>query len=219
MDHHCNCKALVRIITGKDYKRLEFFGTHDKNSHANDASKKLKYNQIGAIYDSSMIAPKQSATQLRRNLMQAKGSPDKPLHMDPAQLLLIQRRVRSASQELTKQKLDTATVPESLGKLIRWCADHDFHAALAKHNDPNDDYCLPLFSAFVIGSDIKMERQAIHINLSAPWFLMNAIRALESGWTVQLNGNATFGFCRVAVDMIGLGFCSMGAPTIPHVGP
>ena len=128
----------------------------------------MKYNQIGAIYDSVLIVLKQSATQLRLNLMQAKGSPDKHLHMDPAQLRLIQRRVRSVSQELTKQKLDTATIPESLGELIGWCAENDFHAALAKHNDPNDDYCLPLFSAFVIGSDIKPERQAIHINLSAP---------------------------------------------------
>ncbi len=63
--------------------------------------------------------------------MQAKGSLDKHLHMDPAQLRLIQRRVWNASQELTKQKLDTSTVPKSLGELIGWCAEHDFHAALA----------------------------------------------------------------------------------------
>ena len=137
------------------------------------------------------------------------------MHMDPAQLCLIQRRVQSARQELTKQKLDTATVPESSGELIGWCAAQDFYAALRQHNDPNDDYCLPLFSAFIIGSDIKPERQDIHINLSSPWFLMNAIRALETGWTVQLNGDATFGFCRAVVDMIGLGFCSMGGANHP----
>ena len=44
---------------------------------------------------------------------------------------------------------------------------------------------------------------------------MNAIRALETGWTVQLNGDATFGFCRAAVDMIGLGFCAMGGANHP----
>ncbi len=94
-----------------------------------------------------MIPPKQSATQLRRNMMQAKGSPDKHMHMDPAQLRLIpgQRRAQSARQELTKQKLDTSTVPESLGELIGWCVAQDFYAALRKHNDPNDDYRLPLF--------------------------------------------------------------------------
>ena len=44
---------------------------------------------------------------------------------------------------------------------------------------------------------------------------MNAISALETGWTVQLNGDATFGFCRAAVDMNGLGFCSMGGANHP----
>ncbi len=106
-----------------------------------------------------------------------------------------------------------------MGEFIGWCEAQDFYAALRKHNDPNDDYCLPLFSAFVIGSDIKLERQAIHINLSAPWFLKNAIRALETGWVVQLNGDATFGFCRAAVDMIGLGFCSMGGANHPACWP
>ena len=32
--YRCKCKARVRIIAGKDYKLLEFFGTHDENSHA-----------------------------------------------------------------------------------------------------------------------------------------------------------------------------------------
>jgi hypothetical protein len=46
-------------------------------------------------------------------------------------------------------------------------------------------------------------------------FLLNAIRALETGWVVQLNEDATFGFCSAAVDMIGLGFCSMGGANHP----
>jgi hypothetical protein len=86
---------------------------------------------------------------------------------------------------------------------------------LRKHNNPADEYCLPLFTAFVLGHDIIPERQAVHINLSAPWFLMNAIRALETGWVLQLNGYATFGYCRAAMDMIGLCFCSMGCANHP----
>jgi hypothetical protein len=120
-----------------------------------------------------MVAPKQSATQLRRNLMQTKGSrlsPEQHKHMDPAQLLLIQRRVQTALQDLTKQKLDTSTVPESLGELVGWWETQDFYAALRKHNDPADEYCLPLFTAFFLGHDIKPERQAIHINISALGF-------------------------------------------------
>ena len=91
----------------------------------------------------------------------------------------------------------------------------DFDAALRKHNDLADEYCLPLFSAFVLRSDIKQERQAIHINMSSPWFLLNAIRALECCWVMQLNEDGTFGFCRAAVEMLGLDFCSMGGANHP----
>jgi hypothetical protein len=46
--------------------------------------------------------------------------------MDLAPLRLIQRRIQSARQDLTKQKVDTSTVPESLGELVQWCAAQDF---------------------------------------------------------------------------------------------
>ena len=105
-----------------------------------------------------MVAPKQSAAVLRRNLMHAKGSPDKHKHIHPSQLRCIQRRVQSSRKILTQQKLASATVPESLGELVQWCEKQDFYAAVRKHNDPHDEYCLPLFAAFVFGHDIKAER-------------------------------------------------------------
>ena len=115
------------------------------------------------------------------------------------------------------QKLAAASVSESLGEIVGWCKKVIFYAALRKHNDPADENCLPLFSAFVLGSDIKPERQAIHISLSPPYFLFNAIRALECGLGVQLNGDGTFGFCRAAVNILGLCFCSMGGANHPAV--
>ena len=101
MHYRCKCQAKVRIITGKGYKRLEFYGTHDEKSHAVDKSKTLKYNHIVTIHDAVMVAPKQSAAVLRRNLMQAKGSPEQHKHIDPSQLRVIQRRVQTALQVLT----------------------------------------------------------------------------------------------------------------------
>ena len=121
LSYRCKCKVQVRIITGKVYKRLEFFGSHDETSHATNRSNQLKYDQITIIHNSVMVAPKQSATQLRRNLMQAKGSTDQHTHMEPSQLRLIQRRVQTARQELTKQKLAVETVPEALSELTGWC--------------------------------------------------------------------------------------------------
>ena len=51
--------------------------------------------------------------------------------------------------------------------------------------------------------------------MSSPWFLCNAIRAIECGWVVQLNGDGTLGFCRADVNMIGPGFFSMGDANNP----
>ena len=63
--------------------------------------------------------------------------------------------------------------------------------------------------------DIQPEYQVIHINFASVWFLLNAVRAIETGWVVQLNGDATFGFCRTDIDMIALGFCSFGDSNNP----
>ena len=90
MNHRCKCKAMVRIITGKDHKRLEFVGTHDETSHANDSSKSLTHKQIVTIHQAVMVAPKQSAASLRRNLMHVKGSLEQHKKMDPTKLRCIQ---------------------------------------------------------------------------------------------------------------------------------
>jgi hypothetical protein len=37
--------------------------------------------------------------------------------------------------------------------------------------------------------------------------------SLQTGWVTQLNGDATFGFYRAELDMIELGFNSLGAVT------
>ena len=41
--------------------------------------------------------------------------------MDPTQLHVVQRRVQIARQELIKQKLAIASVPESFGELFGFC--------------------------------------------------------------------------------------------------
>ena len=66
-----------------------------------------------------------------------------------------------------------------------------------------------------MGYDIKPERQLIKINFANKWFLLNAVRAIETGWVMQLNGDATFGFCCANIDIIALGFCSFGVSNNP----
>ena len=88
---------------------------------------------------------------------------------------------------------------------------------LQRHNDPEDDCFLPLHQAFMLGHDIKSEWGLIHVCLSSPHLALNALRGIETGWRNQMNGDSSFGFCRVNVDMICLGFNSMGS-VIPRAG-
>ena len=106
-------------------------------------------------------------------------------------------------------------MPETIGQLIEWCDSLLLEHHLQRHNDPGDDYCLDLHTTYVLGHDIKDMRAMIHFNLSSPHCALNAVRAIETGWGTQLNGDATFGFCRANVDMICLGFNSMGSVNNP----
>jgi hypothetical protein len=55
----------------------------------------------------------------------------------------------------------------------------------------------------------------IHFNVSSPHCALNAVRCMETGWGNQMNGKATIGFCSANVDMICLGFNSMGCVNNP----
>jgi hypothetical protein len=48
------------------------------------------------------------------------------------------------------------------------------------------------------------------VNFANIWFLLKAVRAIETGWAVQLTGDIIFGFCSANIDMIALGFCLFG---------
>ena len=119
MIHRCKCTAKARICTGTNYKLLEFHGTHDETSHAKDYSKSLTYKQIATIHEAVMVAPGQSATTLRRNRMQAQGSPEQHKHISPSKLRCIQRCVHTERKNSTQQKLAAASVPESIGEQLR----------------------------------------------------------------------------------------------------
>ena len=74
-----------------------------------------------------------------------------------------------------------------------------------------------LFEPIVIGMGIQAHRDVVHVNLSSPWFLFNVLRSYKCRWATQLNGDCTFNFCKVAVDMIGLGINSIGGHNNPLV--
>ena len=212
MNYRCGCEARIRIIIGHDFIQLERHGVHDVNSHVEDRSKFLKHDQIIAVSEAVTIAPNLSAAILRRNLQMLDG-PGSDIGADL--LRSIRYRVKSSREKLATSQLEGHFIDGSFGSLTRFANRINFSSLIDKHNDPTDEYHMDIFAPVVIGSDIKARHDVVHLNITSPWFLCNIFRSYMSGWSTQLNGDNTFGFCRSAVDMIGLGVNSIGGHNNP----
>ena len=76
---------------------------------------------------------------------------------------------------------------------------------------------LSLHLPYVIGYSVDSSHQdigksaGIFIVLSNIWMLLNIGRALNSGWPLQIQGDATFTVCAEAVGVLGIGVNSLGA--------
>jgi hypothetical protein len=102
--------------------------------------------------------------------------------MQSALLRSMQRRVRKTRKELTIRELSVSgIVPELIGKLTEQCESMLLEHHLKRHNDQEDEFCLPLHQAFVLGHDIKHHRALIHLNVSSAHFALNALRCIETG--------------------------------------
>ena len=83
------------MVTGPDYIELQ---RHGLNSHENDESKKLTYDQIVSVVEAVKTAPTLSGAVLRRNLLDH-GSQTKTI---PVQLKrCVERRVYAARKEVS----------------------------------------------------------------------------------------------------------------------
>jgi hypothetical protein len=132
---------------------VEKRGVHDKECHSadKDQSKFLKLHQIEAIRAGVIIAPKQGATHLRRNLMHA--SPEK--RIQPTLARSVERQVRKFRAKLTEAKLEGISVDDSYGSLVALADSKWFSTLLANHNDPDCDYHMDMYDPFIIGRDFN----------------------------------------------------------------
>ena len=134
MRHRCKCGCCVRVVRCADYIELQRSGLHDRNSHDNDESKKLKYDQIVSVKEAVKTAPTLSGAVLRRNLLEH-HSPSKTI--PPCLKRSVEHLVYRVRKDLTKQQLG-AEVDDSFGNLGRFAQDNTIEALMTKHNNPAD---------------------------------------------------------------------------------
>ena len=210
MAFRCDCEAQIRITEGfchgDGFTLLEKSGTHDINSHQKDKSKFLKIKHIEAVHNAVSVAPTVAATALRRNLALA----GEEVRIDPKYARCIQRQVRKSRKLLTVAQLLGYEIGSSFGALTEFASNFWINSLNDRHNDDADPFHFDLFRPFVIGKDIKAERDIVHIKFSSPWFICNILRQIAAGWIFQINADGTFGFCRHSVEMIDFGVNSVG---------
>ncbi len=178
MRHWCQCKVSCRLVTGLKFIELQRHGLHDKDSHDNDGSKKLKYDLSVSVHEAAKTAPTLSGAVLRRNLMDH-DSPTKTISLQLQRC--VQRIVQNVRKQVTQQHVDGFDLKDSFGSLHVLCATNLFSDIMRKPNDPQDACHFSLFEFVVLGSQVCPERDIVRITFSSIWMILNAFRAIITG--------------------------------------
>jgi hypothetical protein len=69
LQHRAKCKCMLRLVmAGYNVELQRNENRHQADSHAEDGSKRLKYDQMVAIREEVITGPQLSATIMRRNM-------------------------------------------------------------------------------------------------------------------------------------------------------
>ncbi len=159
----------------------------------------MKHKQIETISDAIAIAPFSSAATIRHLLM----VPKKGCSIGTDKLRSIDYHARMARVRLTTEQLSGFEIEYMYSSYLRYAERFSFRRLADQHNYPLHDFHFDLNDPVVIGYDVNTHCNLLYLNISFPWFLLNIFLSYATGWATQLNGDTTFKFCRVDVDMIG----------------
>jgi hypothetical protein len=112
------------------------------------------------------------------------------------------RRVRRARKHLTTKQLGGFGIADGFCNPHDICICSAWSVLVRKHNDPANDYHLPLCDYVVIGHELIEERDIVRISLSLPWMLANALRAIVAEWNFQHCADVTGNVCNRSVDLL-----------------
>jgi hypothetical protein len=188
------------FVMAKDYLELQRSEPcHHAASHAQDDSKKLKYEQMVAIRDAVVTVLQLSAAMLCRN-MQMHNSPTKTILAD--HMSSFQHQVFSASKTLCAQQLKGFSLNDSNCNLQEFVDCHLWSTLVHRHNYPEDVYHIGLHNFCVISHQNEAAFDILRMNMSSLWMLTHAFHAIKAGWGFQLNADVSSKLCQKSVDLL-----------------
>jgi hypothetical protein len=105
----------IRVGRGRGLLILERCGLHDVQSHDEDGSKFLKYDQ--KLSKAAITAPNLSGSAICRNML-LHDSPSKTIGAEHRQSVM--RRVRHARKNLTTKQLGSFVIADNIGSLTEF---------------------------------------------------------------------------------------------------
>ncbi len=167
MSWRAGCRCLLQLVTAKDSGFLELQRSelrHHAASHAQDDSKKLKYEQMVAIRDAVVTAQQLSAAMLRRNMEMH----EKPTKTIPAEhMRSFQHQVYRARKKLCAKQLNGFNLDDSFGKLQEFADCQLWSTLVHRHNDPEDGYHIGLHDFCTISHQKEPAFDVLRMNMSS----------------------------------------------------
>ena len=70
---------------------------------------------------------------------------------------------------------------------------------------------------YVVGWKTSAEDAAMSMSVTNVWMLMNYFRVINTEWTVQIMGDATFNFCDAPIALMEIGVMQAGGKLAPLI--
>ena len=112
----------------------------------------LKVAQIEVIREGVLVAPKQRAKHLCRNLEHS--NPQK--RIDPALSACVRSKVYKSRTKLPRELLHCIMIVDSFGSMENLVESRWFSSLLDNHNSKESDFHFDLFEVFIIGKDLNL---------------------------------------------------------------
>ena len=190
------------MITTERDVFLYTFDKHTPESHSADHSARgLKLPQKAAVEAAVRMHPMASATDVRRNLNLADKKRRDEVYISPSKKRTVQRVVCQERRKVLSEFAGGESIDRSEGSLTRMCDKMYIQKLVAEHNTAGGAH-LELHQPICLGH--QFAKGVRFANFSTPFLLLNAARAVNSGWPVTLGFDASGSMSNTQFDLIGI---------------